>query len=250
MFMKSAADVLVAPGVAAMLLAAGGGALWLVGRRRSGRVVLLCTALVAYLSSIPLVGEALLRPLENRYPPLDTERLPVVGYIVVLGSGYDPADGIPVTAALDDDGLVRLVEGVRLARLLPAARLVLSGGGRPDHPPIAQGYARLALALGVTAQSLILSDRPLDTHAEATEVSKIVGHAPFLLVTSASHMPRAMLLMRRAGTNPIAAPTAQHAYRPFTLVWRAFTPSAGGLRDTEQALHEFAGLAAIACGWD
>jgi len=58
-------------------------------------------------------------------------------------------------------------------------------------------------------------------------------------------MPRAMRLMRRAGTHPIPAPTgqilrAQHAAERFGLI-----PGSRGLRKTETALHEYLGLAAI-----
>jgi uncharacterized SAM-binding protein YcdF (DUF218 family) len=115
---------------------------------------------------------------------------------------------------------------------------------------VAQGYAELARALGVAEQSLILSDRPRDTRTESDEVRRLLGSTPFLLVTSAYHMPRAMLLMRRAGTEPIAAPTGQRAFGAIRISWRSFLPGAGGLGDTERALHEYAGLAAISTGLD
>jgi uncharacterized SAM-binding protein YcdF (DUF218 family) len=167
---------------------------------------------------------------------------------VVLGSGYLPHDGIPVTAALDDDALVRVVEAVRLARVLKGSRLVVSGGAAPGHIPGAQGYAQLALAMGISPESLIVSDQPLDTRAEARAVRRLLGGSPFLLVTSAYHMPRAMLMMRQAGTNPIAAPTGQRAFGASRISWRSFVPGSNGLRDCERALHEYVGFAAIASG--
>ena len=75
----------------------------------------------------------------------------VPAYVVVLGSGYHPRAGLPVTAALDATGVVRLTEGVRLLRQLPDARLVVSGGSVRGWPPIARGYALGAAALGVPA---------------------------------------------------------------------------------------------------
>jgi uncharacterized SAM-binding protein YcdF (DUF218 family) len=210
--------------------------------------LLICAASLAYLSSIPLIGKALLRPLESKFPPLG-DQAPTVGYVVVLGSSYRPHDGIPASAALDEDGLARAVEAVSLMRGLQGARLVVSGGAAPPgNPPVAWGYARLARALGIAEQSITVSDQPLDTRAEAREVRKLLGNAPFLLVTSAYHMPRAMLLMRRAGANPIAAPTGQQAFGATPVTWRDVLPGSRGLRDTERALHEYAGLAAIATG--
>jgi uncharacterized SAM-binding protein YcdF (DUF218 family) len=208
-------------------------------------------AVSAYLGSIVPVGNALLAPLERRYPPLRLdESNSSVRYIVVLGSSYAPRAGFPVTAGLDDEGLVRIVEGVRLAHQLKNARLVVSGGAPQGQAPSAQGYARLARELGIPASSLIVLDRPLDTRAEALEVSATLGDSPFLLTTSAYHMPRAMLLMERAGARPIPAPTGYRASDSFYFGWRAWLPSAAGLRKTELALHEYLGLGAMILGFE
>ena len=248
MLLREIASVLAAPLVMALFLAAGAFVCWFTGRQRASRIVLICAAGLAYLSSTALIGRALLRPLEMRYAPLQGDRLPSVGYVVVLRSGYAPHDGIPVSAALDPDGLVRVVEAVRLARLLPGSRLVVSGGAVQGGVPAARGYALLAAALGIPAQSMMVSGEALDTRDEARAVAKLLGRAPFLLVTSAYHMPRAMWDMRRAGTDPIAAPTGQRAFGAVRLTWRDFLPGSAGLDDTERAFHEYLGLAAIACG--
>jgi uncharacterized SAM-binding protein YcdF (DUF218 family) len=247
--LKEAVNVMALPLVMAMILTLAALVCRLARWRRAAWTLLSCAAIVAYLSSLPLVGRALLRPLESRFPPVEMQQAPPVGYVVVLGSGYRPHDGIPAGAALDEDGLARVVEAVCLMRSLQGARLVVSGGAAPPgYPPVARGYARLARALGVAERSIIMSDQPLDTQAEAAAVSRLLGNAPFLLVTSAYHMPRAMLLMRRAGANAIAAPTGQRAFGTTPLRWRDFLPGSRGLRDTERALHEYAGLAAIAGG--
>jgi uncharacterized SAM-binding protein YcdF (DUF218 family) len=245
---KEAAALMTAPLVIVLLMAIAALVCRLARRGRASGVLLTCAAALLYLSSISLVGQALLRPLEARFPPLTGEQPPAVGYVVVLGSGYAPHDGIPVTAAVDEDGLVRVVEAVRLIRSLRGARLVVSGGPSPGHVPVAQGYAQLARGLGVAEQSIIMSDKPLNTRAEAGEVRRLLGSSPFLLVTSAYHMPRAMLLMRQTGANPIAAPTGQRAFGATPVTWRSFLPTSGGLGETERALHEYLGLATVVGG--
>jgi uncharacterized SAM-binding protein YcdF (DUF218 family) len=248
---KHAVEALTAPLVLATLLVLAALGCRLAGRRRGPTLLLTSAVILVYLSSIPLVGRALLRPLESRFAPLEENHTPAVGYVVVLGSSYRPHDGIPASAALDEDGLQRAVEAVALVRALPGARLVASGGASsPESPPVAKGYARVARALGVPEQSIVLSDQPLDTRGEARAVGKMLANTPFLLVTSAYQMPRAMLLMRRAGADPIAAPTGQRAFGTVPVSWRDFLPGSRGLRDTERALHEYAGLAAIAAGLD
>ena len=215
-------------------------------RRSLSRYLLLCAALVAYLGSIPLVGDALLGPLERQYSPLDAGT-PTTGYVVVLGSGYTPHDGIPITAALDPDGLARLVEGVRLVRLQGSARLVLSGGALPGYSPPAIGYAVLARDLGIPDTSIVVSSQSINTAAESQAVARLVGQAPFILVTSASHMPRAMRLMQRAGLHPIPAPTAQRVGGPRRPLL-GLIPSSAGLESTGRALHEYLGMGALALG--
>jgi uncharacterized SAM-binding protein YcdF (DUF218 family) len=219
-------------------------------RVRIARVAAIAAAVTGYLGCLIPVGAALLRPLERVYPPLREDvPVPASGYVVVLGSGYAPEAGLPVTAALDDDGLARIVEGVRLARLLPGARLVVSGGGIDGHVP-ARGYARMAEELGVSASSMTVLDRALDTRGEARDVAALLGSEPFLLVTSASHMPRAMRLMQRAGAHPIPAPTEQRGLRHHGGGLRMLLPTSEGLGMSERALHEYLGLAAIRLGLD
>jgi uncharacterized SAM-binding protein YcdF (DUF218 family) len=246
--LKAAVGVLAMPLVLALLMTIAALGFRFAARTRTSRVLLICIGALVYLSAIPLVGEALLWPLEARYAPLAGSP-PDVSYVVVLGSGYAPHDGLPVTAALGPDGVVRGVEAVRLARSLPGSRLVVSGGApNAGQRPAAHGYAQLARALGIPQEAIIVSDRPLDTDSEAREVQKLLHGAPFLLVTSAYHMPRAMLVMMRAGARPIAAPTGQRAFGSLRLSWRAFVPGPYGLLDTEHAVHEYLALAAIASG--
>src|SRR5438445_233099 len=83
----------------------------------------------AYFGSTSAIGDDLLIPLERQYPPLRLSAGRHDGAcIVVLASGYAPRDGLPVTAALDDEGLRRIVEGVRPWRAIARARLIFSGG--------------------------------------------------------------------------------------------------------------------------
>ena len=226
-------------------IVAGVGVLLLRGpRRRAGAWLIAAGAALAYLASTSLIGNALLAPLERQYPVLEPAQATGVRDIVVLGSGYEPYDHIPATGALDSDGLARIVEGVRLARARPGARLVVSGGAPPGHTPSALGYAEMALELGVDPSALTVRDRALDTEQEARDIAALLGQSPFILVTSAYHMPRAMRLLRRAGANPVPAPTGQGYHgrqgERFGLI-----PTSRGLRKTEAALHEYLGLAAV-----
>jgi uncharacterized SAM-binding protein YcdF (DUF218 family) len=215
-------------------------------RRGAARVLTALGVTIALAAAFGPVANALLRPLETRYPAvLDASALqPAPRYVAVLGSGYYPRPGLPVTAELDAVGVVRLAEGVRLLRQLPGAQLILSGGPQGDEPAIARGYAVAATALGVPAESLILLDTPTNTATEIRALHGRIGDATVLLVTSAAHMPRAMALSRREGLHATAAPTGNLT----TVSHLALLPSGSSLRKSETALHEYAGLLALEIG--
>jgi uncharacterized SAM-binding protein YcdF (DUF218 family) len=242
--------VMTEPLVLAALIAAVGALCRWRGRGRWSRWLFASAALVAYLGASPMVGDALIGPLERAYPPLrEGEPLPPVGYIVVLGSGYRPRDSVPVTAALSQAGLVRIVEAIRLVRGLGVAKLVVSGGAPPGLGRSALGYALLARELGVPESSLVILDEPQNTTAEARSVRRTLGDAPFILVTSAAHMPRAMRLMQLVGVHPIPAPTDQLVADP-SFRWEKLIPNSGGMREVESALHEYVGLAVLTGGFE
>src|SRR5580692_3831123 len=126
---KKSLEALLSPLALSLLIAVGALICWRLKRLRLARALLTAAAAIIYAGSFPIVGDALLGPLEHRYPPLrQDEPPPAADYVVVLGAGYLPHDDVPVTAALNEDGLARVVEAVRIALRLNGARLVVSGG--------------------------------------------------------------------------------------------------------------------------
>jgi uncharacterized SAM-binding protein YcdF (DUF218 family) len=251
-WIKNLVSVLASPLLVAVVLGVAGAVCRSKANRRLGTVLMLSAVAVAYLGATPGIGNAMLVPLERRYPPLSGDaRALNVSDVVVLGSSYSPVGEIPVTGALDETGLVRIVEGVRLTlRLEQRGRLIVSGGAAEERNAPALGYAELARSLGVAEASLVILDDARDTGDEAEAVSALLGTSPFFLVTSAYHMPRAMRLMERAGAHPIPAPTHQRIRGSGGFAWHEWLPSGSGLRRTEEAVHEYLGLLALSFGID
>jgi uncharacterized SAM-binding protein YcdF (DUF218 family) len=215
--------------------------LWFTRRQRAGKVMVTCGAMLLFAFSNLITSNALLRPLEHSYPPLAVTsgggRLSSIEFIAVLGGLGDDDPNVPVTSHIFPDLMVRLIEGVRLYREIPGSKLILSGGRYSSD-----GMTKMAEALGVSPGNILHLAEPFDTEEEGQQISPIVGSRQFILVTSASHMPRAMGLFQTRGLHPIAAPTDFLApRRPWEL--DDFVPDGYKLFKSQISVYEYLGLA-------
>jgi uncharacterized SAM-binding protein YcdF (DUF218 family) len=210
-------------------------------KKRRTQVIIAGVAIL-YLFSFSPFGYLMLRPLESQYQPISSSNLnKEVRLIVVLGGGSRSDEALTPEDRLGDASLKRLLEGVRLSRLLPQSRLVLSGGDYQGISPDAMIMQQVALDQGVAQDRIMAETASWDTADQAKFLRNRLGQNPFYLVTSASHMPRAMRIFKRSGTQPIAAPT------DFRAVWAPlqvtdFFPQAGVLANTEGAFYEYLGI--------
>lgn len=214
-WLKKAISFWLMPVPLCLALLACGIAVAHLGRRsRLGRALVGAGAALLLLFSNKALSNALLEPLEARFPPVPElfPGAPVPGalarcrFVVVLGGGNGAAPGMPALSRLSPSALGRITEAVRLLRVLPGARLIVSGPGSPGHPSHATVLAQAAASLGVDPARITLIETALDTEEEAAAVSRIAGAAPVAVVTSAWHMPRAALLFRRTGADFLACP--------------------------------------------
>jgi uncharacterized SAM-binding protein YcdF (DUF218 family) len=230
------------------VLAVGLALLWFTRRQRAGKILVSAAAALLLLGSYGGVADLFIAPLEGYRPVLvpgtphpDDARARQARWIVVLGGGHTSVPSLPATSQLNPGTLARLVEGVRLKRQLPAARLVLSGGfGFPSrHADVVAAAAQL---LGLRPEDLVLERHTFDTVDEARFIHQIVGADPMILVTAASHLPRATRLFRKEGMAPRPTPADFAALDTPGVSVGSFFPSAGPLARLEQATHEYLGL--------
>jgi uncharacterized SAM-binding protein YcdF (DUF218 family) len=220
--------------------------LWFTRRQKAGKILITIGTGLLLMLSIATVSGSLLRTLEQRYPPLNLSSLPAELtksssgiFIVVLGSGYSPDPSVDRNSHLSQDGLARLIKGVEIWREVKTGKLILSGG----PPAAAQAMKDVAISLGIPQQEIILEEKSRNTEQEARFIKPMVGSTPFILVTSASHMPRAMGLFQKLGMHPIAAPTDYLAKTGGPFSPDEFYPGAGGLSEAERAVYEYLGMA-------
>lgn len=96
----------------------------------------------------------------------------------------------------------RLEHGVAVWRETGAAMLVPSGGLGEAPISEAEAMRRMAVALGVPDDRIVLEDRSTSTLEHAVELARLadrLGWGRLLLVTDRYHLPRALFLFRRLG---------------------------------------------------
>lgn len=197
--------LVLSPSQLILLALAAGAVLLLLGVRRAG----------AWLTGAGLAGlllfgllpgaEYLARPLQERFPQ---PKLPsqVTGIVLLTGAeltDVSEAVGLPQLGPHGD----RYVATLRLARLHPEARVVVTGSpiGAGGAPVLASqtGIARaILLDAGLDASRLTIEQQSSDTCENATNVRSLVKPGPgeaWVVVTSAMHMPRTVACLRAAG---------------------------------------------------
>lgn len=204
------------------------------------KIYLLLSIFWTFAISYAPISNALIKPLEQNYASLIHSDFKNISHVLVLGSGHSTNEDLSIVSQVSATALVRLNEGIRIYRTLKNAKLVVSGySGKHDSTPHALMQKKLALALGIPSSDIITMVEPKDTYDEAVEFKKIIGNKSFVLVTSASHMTRAMLIFKDKNLNPIAAPTNYNYENDGS--WSNIL-NADELWKTQIAMHEYIGF--------
>lgn len=205
--------------------------------RRVSKALLATAATLLIILSSGWGSNWLLAPLEDQYA-VNNQPIGKGCLVMVLGSGHDENANLTAVQQLSNTALTRLTEGVRQLSLGQDCKLVVSGwSGGLSSRAHAEVMFDAAVELGVSPQSIIKFPLAKDTIEEAQFMKWEVAAAPFRLVTSASHMPRAMAIFTNAKLNAVAAPT-DFAQRK-TYWWRF---DAQSLLNSQRAIHEYLGL--------
>lgn len=208
---------------------------WLV----AAALLLGCTA---WLAMTPLAANSLLRWLEEPQTPSCTTLQ--TQWAVVLAGGSDFAEREEDTQVLGLATRRRLDAGVDWWRQQPGRRYLAVSGGPMGGAPVADADVMLTYLLrqGVPAERIAVERASYTTWENARRLAELQPALPraLVLVTSASHMPRALFAMRQAGFQPCALPTDRRLasiYFPGMLF-----PQSGSMEKTEAALHEIVGM--------
>jgi uncharacterized SAM-binding protein YcdF (DUF218 family) len=237
--------ILLPSNLIALIGALGVLAFFLRRRRLGTGLVVLSVLLLAVCGWSP-VGQAALMILEDRFPPPEVTE-PIAG-IVMLGGGVDTHLTADRGQSTLNEAGDRIAAVGALSREFPQARILLSGGAGHDlagQTITESAVARdILIALGVAPQRIEMEERSRDTCENAVEsllAAKPAAGEQWLLVTSASHMPRAVACFRAVGFSVIPYPV-DYRTRGAASLGAPTISIAEGLRATDLAAHEWLGL--------
>ena len=171
--------------------------------RGFGQGLLIGAVLLLAVIGIAPVGNALMLPLEGRFPKWDAKGGTPHG-IVVLGGAISPDVSAARKEVALNEAAERMTVVAKLAREHPSARIVFTGGtGRLfGGATEADFVADLFESFGIPRDRIVLESRARNTVENAVHTKELVKPKPgerWLLVTSAHHMPRSVGIFRKAG---------------------------------------------------
>lgn len=221
------------------------GALLLGVAKRSWWAGVMGWAGVLWLSvwSLPVSSHALRGFVESAYAQRAVDTTPAAEAIVVLGGGVRPPEVLgqapDLNAAAD-----RVWHAARLFHAAKAPWVVMSGGSDMSTAATSEALAmrQFAQDLGVPSAAILLEERSRNTRQNAqftAEILKSKGVSRILLVTSALHMRRAVLLFESQGLTVIPAATDHEARSNFSA--SDWLPEAGALEGSARAMKEIVG---------
>jgi len=208
------------------------------------KVILCCLfSLLSIIVFFP-VDDWLTSPLEQRFP--QPEVLPqTVDGIIILGAAFDPVLTKRHEQVSANGHIERVTEAVKLHRQYPNATLLYTGGtGFLKQSEL--GGADIAKQffeeLGLNSEKIIYESNSRNTFENAVFSKALVNPNDtenWLLVTSASHMPRSVGIFNKVGWKVIPYPVDYNSTFPEK---HPGTELSGKLSAIDKVTKEYVGL--------
>ena len=229
--------------IISVLLFSGIILLMLKNKEKLGTILLISGIFSLLLLSFMPFTKYLLWELESKYPPLmNLEDHKKIKYVVVLTAWDSDIQSVPYIQSLGYRSAFRIFEAHRIYREIPDCTIIISGtknGG--------ELMSALLDLLNVPRKKIIFDHSP-NTIMSSVNIKKILGKEQFILVTSAVHMPRSILLFSREGLKPIPAPAdyMDGYYKDYNFPYQKpipyYLPNTNSFMQSSAALYEYLAL--------
>jgi uncharacterized SAM-binding protein YcdF (DUF218 family) len=200
-------------------------------------------------SAMPVNSDLLMRAVEGRRVRLTSKTAPEADAIVVLSGGMKWIPNGSQQGEWNDPD--RFLGGIELYKAGKASIIVFTGGWvqwQPELEPEGNMLIRDAIKIGVNPAHMLTTGKVSNTETEAKAVFELlytklrdISRPRILLVTSAYHMRRAVMLFKRSGFDVIPFPVDFQISKEKNLSILDFIPNGNSLRQTEIALREVYG---------
>lgn len=230
---------IVPPGIIIILLILAG-----IFLRKRLRLFAIFLGIAIYLMSIEPVKDLFITPLEDAYKVPSIEDIKTCNAYVVLGGGINEnAPDLNGSGQLSNDSLPRVVEAYRLY-MRHKVPIILSGGKAYGKKPEAEIAKRFLLSLGVDERHIITEDKSRDTKENALFVKEIAEKREIkkvVLITSAFHLRRSVMLFKRYYPHILPYPTGYRTSRAEYNVM-SYMPIADNIHYIANSIKEYLGI--------
>lgn len=215
-----------------------------IGWRSLGRTLITLDILLLLALLFMPLGDLAMRPLESRFLPPDLSQVKPEGILILGGAELAEESALWLQPQFNAAAERVMVLPV-LAKAYPDLPILFSGGSgsvlRPDFKG-ADAVRTYVDALGLS-ERVQFEDQARNTFENAIYSAEVLGgvpKGPWILVTSAFHMPRSVGIFRKQGWNLIPYPVdyyslTSNGVRLDPGLWR-------NLRDLQTAFREWIGL--------
>lgn len=213
--------------------------------KQRGKRWLLLLLLTYWILSMPIFAHGMESLLSRGFEPLNDKEIPEdVNTVVILGGGSNTfRNGEFEISILSEAGILRAMEGARLYFCMDKPMVIVSGGTNeragvltPESEPLHDALVEF----GVPAAQIVLESSSGNTYEQALNLEPLLashGIEDFIMVTSPTHMRRAINTFEAQGLQPIPAIAAQHSMG-FLEHDVAFLPSSDALHASWMAMRE------------
>lgn len=214
-----------------------------MGRRLAGRLLGASAILLVLFGLLPL-GKIIIAPLEDRFPEPSATDVAAAAGILVLGGAEQAALSELRRQPMLNGAAERLIAGADLAHRFPTKPMLFTSGAGTASGFTQSDVAAMAFtAMGLAPDRVQYETKSANTYENATFTRALIppsANGPWILVTSAFHMPRAVAVFRKAGWTVLPYPVD---YRSASEARFDFTPDvAARLHEADLAVHEWLGL--------
>lgn len=220
--------------------------IWKNRKRKQVTAYILVAAGLFYLLSNDFIVNELCTTYE--YPPTARKNVPIHDIAVVLTGGLMNEEKEPVDNLFLGSHADRFAQAILLYKEGKVKKILISGGDLKliSRPIKSEGKlaAEFMIKCGVIPEDIILERKSVNTYQNAKFTAELLRKSypkqRIILLTSASHLPRALACFQKQNLTVTPYGT-DYMSKKRRFLWIQLIPSGYALEDSQTLLHEWVG---------